>query len=113
MADFVMDEILNDIFLVSPHNHAAHMRVKLFWPEVPRVCRISSVFGADGDRNITFEDIAQASTAPAARREARGRQGSFAGPDSASSDSIRRERSASVRRVGAYRRTMPFPSTSA
>jgi hypothetical protein len=39
-----MNEGLDDILLVSAHNHAADTRVIGFGPEVPRVCRISAVF---------------------------------------------------------------------
>ncbi len=38
-----MDEALDDILLVSPHNHAADARVVRLGPEVPRVGRISAV----------------------------------------------------------------------
>src|ERR1035437_6248048 len=44
VANFVVDEALDDIFLVSAHNYPANLRVIRLGPEIPWVCRVSAVF---------------------------------------------------------------------
>ncbi len=44
VANLIMDEALDDILLVRPHDYAPHVRVIRFGEEILRVCRIPAVF---------------------------------------------------------------------
>jgi len=44
VANLVVDESLDDILLVSAHDHAAHVRVIWLGPEVPWVRGVAAVF---------------------------------------------------------------------
>src|ERR1017187_10609893 len=44
IANLIVDETLDDILLVRPHDHATHVRVIRFRKEIPWVCGVATVF---------------------------------------------------------------------